>query len=748
MTILRAGTLPAGLAALQRGQLREARADFEAVVQQEPANAVAWYWLATTYVRSQQWVEAKKAIEQAIAFTPNEASYWLIASNIEQDLGNIEGAIERVRGAIRLQPHFPEAYNNLGILLVDSQAIADARDAFATAVEQKPNYARALTNLSSAYLRLGDPRQAAHFAAQAREADPQNPMALQAVGQTAVSVGDLVGAKAAFRETVARQPSNADAVLALVKILISERAFDEARQVVANGLTHSPKHVALWSAQGEIATQQDDMEGALQSFQRGLQLSPDHLGMTMRAVTALPSVYSSVEHLVACRERFVNGVEYLWSNVEKLSANIKPETLATQIPTTFFLGYQGQDDAAIQRRYGEFVTAILTKALPEYFRPMVPPDAEGRRVRVGFCSRFFYTSTAGNYFASWITDLDRTLFETFVYFPKITSDPLTERLRASAEHFSQRDVTLQKLADEIRGDQLDILIYPELGMDATIYLLAALRLAPIQLAAWGHPVTPGLPNIDGYFSCADMEPNDASEHYNEPLFLLPSIGTRYAQPTNSASALEKNRADYSLPDGKTLYLMPQSLFKIHPECDALMVEVLAQDPNGVLVLFTGHSSNVTNRFITRLSGAFERRGLAAPGRVKILPSLPHDDYKRVNMLCDVMLDTPHWSGGNTSLDALAFGLPVVTLPGPLMRGRQSMAMLNGMGLSELVAHEPAKYCEIALRLGTDKAYRASISARILDNRHRLFDDAAPTVALAAHLIALARPHAAATTLVS
>jgi CRISPR-associated protein Csy1 len=44
----------------------------------------------------------------------------------------------------------------------------------------------------------------------------------------------------------------------------------------------------------------------------------------------------------------------------------------------------------------------------------------------------------------------------------------------------------------------------------------------------------------------------------------------------------------------------------------------------------------------------------------MLPQCAHDDYLRINTLCDAMVDTLHWSGGNTSLDALACGLPIVS----------------------------------------------------------------------------------------
>jgi predicted O-linked N-acetylglucosamine transferase (SPINDLY family) len=94
-----------------------------------------------------------------------------------------------------------------------------------------------------------------------------------------------------------------------------------------------------------------------------------------------------------------------------------------------------------------------------------------------------------------------------------------------------------------------------------------------------------------------------------------------------------------------------------------------------------------------------------------------------------MLDTLHWSGGNTSLDALAMGLPIVTLPGEFMRGRQTMGMLKLLGVEELIATSTDDYLAMVKRLATDKSWRNEISAKILVNLNRLFNDPAPTKAL-------------------
>jgi predicted O-linked N-acetylglucosamine transferase (SPINDLY family) len=123
----------------------------------------------------------------------------------------------------------------------------------------------------------------------------------------------------------------------------------------------------------------------------------------------------------------------------------------------------------------------------------------------------------------------------------------------------------------------------------------------------------------------------------------------------------------------------------------------------------------------RLKATLDSSGIAIRERTRVLPQVGHDDYLRINMLCDAMIDTLHWSGGNSSLDALACGLPVVTLPGPFMRGRQSAGMLSLLGVPELIAADRADYLAIAARLAGDEPWRHELASRIVAAQSRLFD---------------------------
>jgi CRISPR-associated protein Csy1 len=223
-----------------------------------------------------------------------------------------------------------------------------------------------------------------------------------------------------------------------------------------------------------------------------------------------------------------------------------------------------------------------------------------------------------------------------------------------------------------------------------------------------------------------MEVPGAQAHYTERLVLLPGIGTDYARPAVPADA---SRARFGLPEGDPLFLCPQSLFKIHPDSDALFARALAASPGARMIVFEGRHPVLTAKYRARLGAAFAAHDLHIDERLLVLPQCSHEDYMRLNASCDAMLDTVRWSGGNTALDGLAAGLPIVTLPGSFMRGRQSAGMLALEGVDELVARDADDYVRIAARLAADRDWRTELRSRIRAGHARVFDDAAPVHAL-------------------
>jgi protein O-GlcNAc transferase len=127
--------------------------------------------------------------------------------------------------------------------------------------------------------------------------------------------------------------------------------------------------------------------------------------------------------------------------------------------------------------------------------------------------------------------------------------------------------------------------------------------------------------------------------------------------------------------------------------------------------------------------AFAAEGLDARDHRIILPRLGTMAYLNLNLLSDVFLDSVEWSGGVTTLEAIACGLPIVTVAGTFMRGRHSAAILSQPAASETIARDEDSYVQIAVRLGLDRSWRAQVLERMAAGRARLYSDRRCVVAL-------------------
>jgi predicted O-linked N-acetylglucosamine transferase (SPINDLY family) len=374
------------------------------------------------------------------------------------------------------------------------------------------------------------------------------------------------------------------------------------------------------------------------------------------------------------RRAALDDLEQAWPDLIK-RADPALDALAH---TPFLLAYQDDAPHALHAR-----TATLIESAAVHHHPQLAQAVRCRHPRrVLLVGSIFRDCTAGAYFGGWIGWLQQAGFEVVIYQLGPSRDAESKRLGAIANrfHFINAETPLETLAQRLREEQAALLLYPELGMDARLLALASLRLAARQAAAWGHPVSPGFASLDAYFSCAEMEPASADAHYLEPLRLLPGLGVDYRRPPLPMPA---SRAELGLPEQGPLLLVPQSMFKLRCDNDAVYAELLQRLPNARLVLFTDRAA-WQQALITRFAAA----GIDA-ARVHWLPQCDRARYLQINAACDLMLDSLHFSGGNASLDALQAGLPVLTSPGRMMRGRQSAAMLTRLGLADaLVAETP------------------------------------------------------------
>ena len=678
-------------------------------------------------------IAGAKAIADALILAPavaaaDRAQALMLRSRAHEAMRNLAAAIADVEGALALTPQDARACNELGILCADAQQLDRAIDAFTRATRLDPRYARAFNNLGNALRSAGRIVDAASAFQRATAADPNYALAWANLGVVYRDLARDDDAAQALQRALALDPRQRLALTALAGVRRGQARIDEAANLYRQAVAIDARDANTWLLLAGTLAERDDLAAAAQAYREAEARDPKLLRAMFGRCLLLPMVPRDDASRRSARESYLRGIEAIERELPARVASLSAETAVDEMRwTNFLLAYQGEDDRELQRRFASAVGGALDRAAPAWRAPLPRRHRHGRRLRAGFVSAFFREGTVGRYFEHWITDLPREI-EVFVYHLQPGRDDVAQRLAARADHF--RDCPRfrpSQVADELRRDAPDVIVFPELGMDATTFAIAALRLAPLQCAAWGHPVTTGHATIDAFLTSGAMEPDGAEAHYTERLVRLPGIGTRYARP---ASPPPSSRADLGLPDGVPLLLWPQSLFKIAPDDDLLLARVLAALPEARVVMFEGRHAALTATYLARLDAACSAHGVTRGDRVIVQPQCRHDRYLAINAACDAMLDTTRWSGGNTSLDAIACGLPVVTLPGPFMRARQSAAMLTLAGVPELVARDADDYVAIASRLVRERASRDALSQRLVEGHPRLFDDGAPIDAFA------------------
>lgn len=447
-------------------------------------------------------------------------------------------------------------------------------------------------------------------------------------------------------------------------------------------------------------------------------------GLT-RAMTHLAIVHASSSEIEQRRQAYQQDLMAMAAQADRAdTATLARSAAVIGRAKPFFLSYQGQDDSALQRVYGQILSR-LSQSLPG--ASSVLSARSGRsRIRIGFASRFFHMHSVSKLFVGWIEQLDRQGFEVYGYHLGASRDAMCERIAKACDHFASGMRPAQAWCQKLLEDELDVLIYPELGMDDTAVQMACQRLAPVQCVAWGHPVTTGLEFIDYFLSSDLMEPQDGASHYTERLVRLPNLSIFYEALPSQGGRL--SRLDLGLRASAVVYICCQSLFKYLPEHDHVLTDIASRVPDSQFLFIGEPDAEPTRIFASRVSAAFTQAGLDPRHHLRIQPPVPHEAFPSLLRSGDVYLDSMGWSGGNTTLEAIACELPVITFPTALMRGRHSKAILERIGLSQCIASSPQGFVEQAVALA-DPAAREPVRAALLAGRDRLYQDLAPVRAL-------------------
>ena len=497
--------------------------------------------------------------------------------------------------------------------------------------------------------------------------------------------GQLAEAAEEYRLAIAGEPAFAPAHNNLGNVLKDLKQWDAAVEAYRAAIAADPEFAPAHRNLADLDETKNRTAQAIAGLARAAALRPD-LGARLRAALAMPVIPSSVGEIDATRTRIEAALAELAESGVSLD-----DPLRQVGATPFHLAYHGRNDRNLVMRLADLYRASCPSL--SFTAPHCDGwlgGLEGGPIRIGFVSSFLADHTIARLYERLIAGLPRDKFEVHVF------DRLPRDLAAARSVLAQAE--------------LDILYYTDIGMEPLTYFLAFARLAPVQCVSWGHPVTTGIPTLDYFVSGRPIETADAVSAYSERLVQLDSMPSSVAAPAMGA-------VDSAGP----VFLCPQSLFKIHPDFDALMGRILAACPEAELAVLDGQHAE----WRQALDARWRRTIPHAVDRIRFVPRRDRAGFMSLLASARVILDTPHFSGGLSSLEALTAGTPVVSLPGDFMRSRVTLGLYRRMGLTDLIAGSADDYVDLAVRLAGDAAFRAETRGRIRATAPLLIDDPKP-----------------------
>jgi protein O-GlcNAc transferase len=394
------------------------------------------------------------------------------------------------------------------------------------------------------------------------------------------------------------------------------------------------------------------------------------------------------------------------------------------------ISYVGGNNLEALTAFGNFIAFHMEQFFQNKGVPLFTSRKKknGRKIRVGYISRLFYGQAVSYYMVNRVIHHDKDKFEVYTFALGNTYDEITQIFEKHSDSFRQfKSIDLiedvYRIVYDIIDCQLDILIYTDIGMDPLTYMLAGLRLAPIQCVLVGHGTTSGLPTMDYYIS-GDFEPPDANFHYREKLVKLPNLGAAQFPPP-FAESIPVTRKDWKIPEEAIVFVSCANGIKHGPSRDILLVEILRRIPNACILLKPCHANNLDYQLGERIMKAAQKAEVA--NRLFIVPPLGRVDA--LLAIADIQLDTYPYGGWTTTMEALYMGLPTITQEGDMARSRWGAYMLRALGVEEGIASNEKEYVEWAVRLAQNKELREQIKEKITGKvKSALFNGADAQVA--------------------
>jgi predicted O-linked N-acetylglucosamine transferase (SPINDLY family) len=366
----------------------------------------------------------------------------------------------------------------------------------------------------------------------------------------------------------------------------------------------------------------------------------------------LPGIYENAEHIDTVRKKYIENLDIAYAIAKSLSEDVFQENnfgpkIAFKI-NTFYLAYQQNDDQLLNKKLVKLYQILLGE---REFENKNLPVVNSPKKKVLVISTFKYHPEL--FIFNQINGFLNANYELHCYVINSSYQPsslFVNYLKLKFNPDNYKDVI-----HFIQNQRFDFVFMPDIGMSIESRVLSSFKLGDKTFMNWLHPVSSASPYLDYFLSGELMEDNHSDDRYSERLIKLPGIGLNF-------EIIGGNRREISYSaEVDTFHIgCIQTPFKYHPDFDKVYSLLCLTNPKIKFHFFDYHIKKFTTQLMTRLEKEFTKYGLVFEDHIVIHPRiLSREQYLDHLASYHLILDAQGWSGGNTTLDALNSGVPVV-----------------------------------------------------------------------------------------
>lgn len=661
--------------------------------------------------------EAASLCRRLILAAPKDGRVLHLAALVGAEQGRSADAMSLVDRALSVGYRSPDLTLLHGTLLRSSGRAEEAISALRAALTDGAQRGPVLLVLADACADLGRLDEARRWAEAAVIAAPNDPDAHAQLGMMLARIERSEEAIGAFDCALAIKPAFPAALFNRANVLKGEARYEAAVAGYSQAIAIRPRFPEALVNRANALRAQHRMAEALEDYTQALALDPRHTGALFNLGTALQEIREHrraaevFSELLAIRpdfpfalgrrlasKRFVCD----WSDAAADTGAVIEAVVAARpaaIPFHFALVC---DDPMLQRRCAETWVAQRFPERRRERRQLTPKP----RVRIAYLSSDFREHPVGQLAVSLFEGHDRDRFDVI----GLSTGPddgsaLRRRIAAAFETFLDvAGKTDAAIAAEIEARDIDVLIDLNGHTEMARTGVLARRPAPVQIAYLGYPGTTGAPYVDYLIADAHVVPPGHEAFFSEHVLRLPGSYLPWDQ-TRPRPEPPLPRAAYGLPDEAFVLAAFHNPCKITPEIFSLWMELLKDLPGAVLWL-RDYSSEASGN----LRAAASSVGVA-DHRLVFAGNVGAEDHLARYGAADVFLDTSPYGGHTTTLEALAAGVPVVTLEGESFPGRVAAGLLRQAGMASLAVISQSAYRDtcMSLRQSDGESPRAKLA---------------------------------------